>query len=320
MRTAIIGIHGLRNKPPRYVLTSWWRQSVAEGLAALKLPSPRIRLELAYWAHIMHPRSQNPAIADRDDPRYLAEPYVPGALFGPREREAFRREIRAAIGHEIARIIAGRGGFCNIGAVSNAIVHRMFVELDAYYHHDIRAGSGPPRPARECMREPLVRLLVKNRHKRIMLLAHSMGSIIAYDVLMHVVPDIPVHTFITFGSPLGFPVITNTIRRELGVAPDAPLPAPPSITHKWLNLSDLDDVTCLQYNLRNEYRENAAGVRPFDEVVYNNYECRGGKNPHKAYGYLRTAEMARAIYHFCALENAGLWQRIKWVFARPVFG
>ncbi|MDD5675525.1 MAG: hypothetical protein PHC61_15250 [Chitinivibrionales bacterium] len=58
-------------------------------------------------------------------------------------------------------------------------------------------------------------------------------------------------------------------------------------------------------------------MRPFDQIVYNNYECNGIKNPHKAYGYLRTAEVTQAIYNFLILENASLWQRIKWVFKRP---
>ncbi len=319
MSVAVIGIHGLRNKPPRYVLTSWWKKSLLEGMEACGLPAPRFTFELAYWAHYMHIRSQNPLLKDRSHPQYLWEPYVPGAQFGPRERDAFRRELRGVLRREIVEIIAGKSGFCNINAVSNAILHRMFVELDAYYHHSLRDECGRMRPAKELFRAELTRLLVKNRKKRILLLAHSMGAILAYDTLMHEVTDVPVHTLITFGAPLGFPVIMKKVRQELEIEEGLPLPTPAAITHKWLNLSDLDDVTCLNYNLRNHYDENGAGVRPFDQVVYNNYECKGAKNPHKAYGYLRTPEMSRAVYHFLALENAGIWQRIKWVFARPVF-
>ena len=40
-----------------------------------------------------------------------------------------------------------------------------------------------------------------------MLIAHSMGSIIGFDVLTFLATDIKINTFITIGSPLGLPVI-----------------------------------------------------------------------------------------------------------------
>jgi hypothetical protein len=146
-----------------------------------------------------------------------------------------------------------------------------------------------------------------------------MGSIIAYDVLLHGQPIIPVHTLITLGSPLGFPVIRKHIQHELGLGngDETKLPTPDAIRHRWLNFSDLDDETCLNYNLRNHYRANESGVRPFDRIVYNNYECDGVKNPHKAYGYLRTLDCTQALNTFLVLENANIIQRIKWLFKSP---
>ena len=78
-------------------------------------------------------------------------------------------------------------------------------------------------------------------------------------------------------------------------------------------------MTCLNYNLRNHYTKNSHGVRPFDQIVYNNYEWNKYSNPHKSYGYLATAELSEVLYHFLALENAGVLQRIKWVFSKPRF-
>jgi len=143
-----------------------------------------------------------------------------------------------------------------------------------------------------------------------------MGTIVAYDVLLKVIPEIPVHTFVTLGCPLGFPIIMRHIRLELGMDPCTTLglPTPPNITHHWLNFSDLEDVTCLNYNLRNNYVENARGVRPFDQIVYNNYEYQGCANPHKIYGYLRTADVTVAVNTFLRIEGAGFWQRLKWAF------
>jgi hypothetical protein len=316
----IIGIHGLRNKPPKYLLTGWWKKAIIEGFRVLKLPAPRFKFELAYWAHYMHPRSLNPAIKDGENPLYLYEPYLPGSVFGPRDPKTFRKHISAGIHQQVLQLVAGQSGFMNIETVSNIILHRMFVELDTYYHHELRDASRRMRPARDLIREELARLIRKYRSRNILILAHSMGTIIAYDVLLHVVPDIPIHTLITFGAPLGFPVVIKKIKQELNLGADGaaqPLPTPPCLQRRWLNFSDLDDVTCLNYNLRNHYAENANGVRPFDQIVYNNYEWAGYHNPHKSYGYLRTADITTALNNFLSLENVSVLGRMKWLFKGP---
>ncbi len=320
MKTVLIGIHGLRNKPPKYLLTQWWKQSIIEGFRVVNLPVPKFTIEIGYWAQFIHTRAQNPSVDDRDDPCYLWEPYVPGTVFGPRDPQTFRKRIKSDLHQQILQLIAGRSGFMNVDAVSNRVLHRMFTELDTYYHGNLLDEHGATHPARELIRGEIARLLLKYRDRNICLLSHSMGTIIAYDVLMHSKPPVPVHTFITFGSPLGFPVIRKQIQRELGIAGEGAvkLPTPDSITHRWINFSDLEDVTCLNYNLRNCYSVNMHGVRPFDRIVYNNYECDGIRNPHKAYGYLRTLDMTQALNTFLVLENAGLMQRIKWLFKRPV--
>ncbi|MBN1309575.1 MAG: hypothetical protein JXA18_16765 [Chitinispirillaceae bacterium] len=320
MKTILIGIHGLRNKPSKYILTDWWKKSIIEGFRVVNLPVPRFSIEIAYWAQYMHTRPQDAAIADQRDPRYLWEPYLSGSFFGPREPHTFKEKIKSDIHQELLKLIAGETGFMNIDAISNAILHRMFIELDVYYHGTLRDENGVPHPARDLIRGELIRLLVKHRNKNICLLAHSMGTIIAYDVLLHGEPAVPVHTLITFGCPLGFPVIRKQIQRELGLGTkeEVKLPTPETIRKRWMNFSDLEDVTCLNYNLRTHYHPNEAGVRPYDRIVYNNYECGGVKNPHKAYGYLRTLDVTQALNTFLVLENAGLRQRIMWLFRQPM--
>lgn len=315
MNKVIIAVHGLRNKPPKDLLASWWRESITEGFRVLNLPCPEFDLEMAYWAHFIHPRPQQPDITDRDDPLYLPERYVPGLYSGPRRPQSLGGKVGGGIHKQILHLIAGEKGLGNIDSVSDILLNRMFVELEIYYHRNIFV-MGEERPAKELIRGELASLLRQHKNKEIMILAHSMGTIIAYDVLTQTVPEIPVHTLITIGSPLGFPIVMKQIQKS----PDndykegEKLPTPESITRHWLNFSDMEDVTCLNYNLRMNYKQNSRGVRPFDEVVFNNYEFEGKANPHKSYGYLRTAEMTQAIHRFLNLETAGFWQRMKWVF------
>ncbi|MBD3347461.1 MAG: hypothetical protein GF401_20585 [Chitinivibrionales bacterium] len=319
MNTVIIGIHGLRNKPPKELLSTWWVDSIKEGFRIIDLPRKPFQFEMAYWAHHMHPEPQDPSIDDTDSPCYLWEPYVKCTCFGPREPDDFGKKITGSFNQQILRLIAGKSGFMNIDTISDIILRRMFIELDVYYHKSLEDSSGNRRPARELICNELASLIRKHQGKNICVLAHSMGSIIAYDVLRCAVRDVPVHTFITIGSPLGFPVIMNKIKLDMGIdkCVETKLPTPDNIRYKWLNFSDLDDSTCLNYNLRNHYCENSNNVRPFDQIVYNNYTCNGNLNPHKAYGYLMTAEVATALYHFLALHTANVWERVGWVFKRP---
>jgi len=319
MKTVLIGIHGLQNKPAKDLLTNWWMEAIAEGFEVVNLPTPRFSFEMAYWAKHLHTHPQSPDIINTSDPHFLKEPYIPGNFFGPRDHRRFSKELKTEIHQQLMQLIAGESGFMNINIISNAILHRMFVELDIYFHGTLNGTHGESRPAREVIRNELLQVLLKHTGKKICLIAHSMGTIISYDVLTHCKNAPPVDTFITCGSPLGFPVIRKKIQQELGcsVHDETSLPTPEKITHRWVNFSDKDDVTCLNYNLRNHYHANSQGVRPFDRIVYNNYEYNGVKNPHKIFGYLRTLDVTQALNSFLTIENAGFFQRLGWIITPP---
>ena len=71
---------------------------------------------------------------------------------------------------------------------------------------------------RKKMRDRLSDLLRQHQNDKIFLIAHSMGSIIAYDVLRQLEKTEPtkVEHFVTIGSPLGLPFVTLKIRQEFG--------------------------------------------------------------------------------------------------------
>jgi len=316
MESVILAIHGLRNKPPKELLTSWWKESIIEGFRVIDLPVPEFEFEIAYWANYLYPHPQDPDIQDPKHPLYLDEHYQPGTCFGPREPQTIGQQLSLDIQKQLMKLAAGKCGFLNKESLTDIILHRMFVELDAYYHHSLKTAQGEEKPAKDLIRGELASLIRKHRKKNILIIAHSMGSIIAYDVLAHVVPDIPVHSLITIGSPLGFPVVIKKIKQELKIPEDGSvmLPTPPNLYRHWNNFSDLEDVTCLNYNLRNHYACNRYKVRPFDTVIYSNYEWKGKPNPHKSFGYLRAAEVTNVINSFLNIESASFWTRIKWAF------
>ena len=202
----------------------------------------------------------------------------------------------------VASAIHGKFNVVNLDCferITDHIIRRYFEDLDTYYKATIQDSQNNEFLAKDIMRTELAKVLYKHRKKKILLIAHSMGSIIAYDVLTQMVPYIEIDTLVTIGSPLGIPII---IRKILAEQKDSTLKdkpkTPDNIVNAWYNFSDLKDKVVLDYTLANDYEKNPRGVGAIDKVVFNNYEIASERNPHKSYGYLRTPELAEVIHRF----------------------
>jgi hypothetical protein len=127
-----------------------------------------------------------------------------------------------------------------------------------------------------------------------------MGTIIAYEVLSALPENQKVDTFITIGSPLGLPVVKSRIVAGLKeYRPDKTLlSVPGSVVKAWVNLADIEDNVALNYKLADDFLPNQFGVGITDTQVTNDYIFNNHKNPHKAYGYLRTPELTSVIHDF----------------------
>ena len=129
-----------------------------------------------------------------------------------------------------------------------------------------------------------------------MVIAHSMGSIVAYDVLRRLGRtdrDLRVDHLVTIGSPLGIPHVKLKIWQEIDMV------RTPSIVRRWTNLADRRDAVAADPSLAGDYEANDRGVKVQDELVLNSYVGLTDKtNAHKSYGYLRTPELSRLIRSF----------------------
>ena len=128
-----------------------------------------------------------------------------------------------------------------------------------------------------------------------MIVAHSMGAIVAYDVLRLIgqrSPDtqIPVPHLVTIGAPLGL----TPVKGEILKAHNGRLRTPSVVTRAWANFSDPDDYVCLDTHLADDYDSNSSGIEVRDRLVHNDY----ADNPHKSYGYLRTPELSEHVARF----------------------
>jgi hypothetical protein len=278
----IIGIHGLNNKPGPDILRDWWMAAIDEGISRnCEGQGAGVDLELAYWADLMYPAPLAPA--------EQAEPYVAAAGSGslPRAGRSIRRIARARIQEGVGKVLERvLGAPVAEEAVRDAVETRV-PDLHRYKHH---------RAIQDAIRERLwERLRAAHAGSRpIMLIAHSMGSIVAYDVLRaagRTLPGLRIAHFVTLGSPLGLTEIKEIVARPLRV---------PECVARWSNFADPRDYAARwDTRLSNDYRANRNGVTIADHLVINGYVSPSGKrNPHKIYGYLRTPEVSELIASF----------------------
>lgn len=131
--------------------------------------------------------------------------------------------------------------------------------------------------------KPLIRLLQQYRHHSITLISHSLGTVIAYNVLQKLAAqrttqDITIDKWITLGSPLGLASVKAQLKRNL----KGSLAVPENIS-AWHNYSDKRDIVCIDGDLADDFPRNNSGVSVQDFQVVNAYPG----NPHKSYGYLQ---------------------------------
>jgi hypothetical protein len=166
-------------------------------------------------------------------------------------------------------------------------LQKRLVDLGTYYLD---------RDKRAHLRGRLAQKLLAHRGKRVMLIAHSMGPIVAYDVLRDLgreLAGLQVDHLVTIGSPLGTPYVLYQIRRE-----NASIRTP-SAVRRWTNLANRRDPIAVDVHLADEFEPNDRGVGVEDRLVINGYVAPNGRpNHHKVYGYLGAPELSQLVKGF----------------------
>lgn len=278
MHKVIICIHGRSKKPAKDVLSAWWKASINEGLVhntgkgELNIP-----LRMAYFTDITHDELLAPGNA--------AEPYVsalPGSLMY--YDEGWLENLRAFSNELLDEPLTWLESKTSLfSTFSKEILALWLRDLGDYYNkHRIR----------ERIQQRLIELLIRFRHHEIILISHSMGSVIAYDVLRRLGRtdehhDIAIEHFITLGSPLGLTAIQNNVVRTHGEH----LRTPTVVTQSWRNFAAAGDFVAIDNHLADDFKPNSRGVRVVDTQIYNDYP----NNPHKVFGYLRAPEFSEFL-------------------------
>lgn len=292
----IVFIHGIGNKPEPDVLKCQWDRA----LFGYELGE---RSRLAYWVNReFYPEPEPATCGDEDgigttDPVEAMEaqtvgvrelPLLAGAA--PKKQQAVKLERMGEkmFAAAVEKMEAAEETGLRVQGVSakvlplprglrlwltRRIVRRFLRDVNDYFYVKER---------REAMRRSLQERLDSGGGPFVVV-AHSQGSMIAYDVLSRLDPDeYRIELFVTIGSPLAVTEVKDNLKEILGVKK---LTRPKAV-QRWVNVADPFDPVCLDKGLRGDYGNDAQII---DHLVVN------PESPHSGTGYLRMAEVREAV-------------------------
>jgi predicted alpha/beta hydrolase family esterase len=121
------------------------------------------------------------------------------------------------------------------------------------------------------------------------IVAHSLGSVIAYDCLKRVRPCPAVTSLMTIGSPLGIDEVQDRLRPEWTREDGYPSE---TLESQWITVYDsLDPVTGFDGNIANDFKK--AGREVIEVINEENW----GAWRHDAGKYLRGPKLRAALSH-----------------------
>lgn len=142
----------------------------------------------------------------------------------------------------------------------------------------------------------------------VLLIGHSMGSIIAYDSLWELSHNPGNHAqidlLLTMGSPLGQRLIQKRIKGHDQQGRNRY----PANVRRWKNLAAVGDLTAIDPWLADDFSEMIAlglvdGIE--DDEVLNYFRLDGELNVHAEYGYLVNEKTAHTIAHWWRGHDPG---------------
>jgi len=157
-------------------------------------------------------------------------------------------------------------------------------EIDLYFEN---AGDVANRI--RGMLKQILRPMIE-QHDDVLLIGHSLGSVIAYDTLWELTHRDRVKgkvDFLTLGSPMGLHYIQ---RRLLGMS-DNGKKSYPDLIRRWINFSAEGDVAALNQDFGASFRKMlelglVETIEDHCHGIYNFFRSDDGLNCHRSYGYL----------------------------------
>lgn len=303
-------IHGLSNKPEREYLHGLWKRKL--GHDGFSLDDHGVGSAMIYWADVLYPAPDadlaayesaapgDEALAEARQPATIVPETLP-----PEERafvERLSRELgltaedldpatlpsaqREALRHERIPLP---------GWLRNRLMARFVRDAHLYFFNkEFTPRTGVTFRVRDEMRRRFLQgLRDAGAAGPLVVLSHSMGTIVAYDCLMHEDACPPIDALVTVGSPLGLDEVQDFFPRrtkENGF-PSSRLRGP------WVNVFDrLDLVAAADPAIANDYRREGR------KVVEDLEEPNWGEWRHSIAKYLQGPKLRARLAKLLAVD------------------
>jgi len=151
---------------------------------------------------------------------------------------------------------------------------------------------------RDLLKEELQKSFEHN--ERVLLIGHSLGSVIAFDSLWELWFEQGIRQridlFLTIGSPLGM----RFFQRRMVNAKQPDEKRYPGNIRRWKNIASIGDLVTLDTKMRDDYVSMITmglteSIEDECKDVYNYFRDEGGLNVHRSYGYLVNKVVGRTI-------------------------
>jgi hypothetical protein len=286
----IIFVPGMKPKPPPPLHKRELLRALVAGLAWTRPEAARALRDnpdwftLVSWTHRFYGRYRDIALDIPGIDRILQQPEPTEE--DVREIDSAARRVRR-LWHLVGDALPFLGRL-----VARPELRLTMSEVLRYFSDE----DGVASEIRSLLRAELQQAWRAN--ERVLLIGHSLGSVIAYDTLWELSREDRdpgrVELFMTIGSPLA----TRFIRRSLrGADRDGPERYPSNITG-WVNVAAKGEMTALRPVRPYFSRTLELGLTESIEDVtelYNHFRGDIGLNVHMSYGYLIHSLVAERI-------------------------
>ena len=276
----ILFIHGLGNKPEEKYLFELWKRKLAfdNGIDCDNL---QVDTSMCYWAEALYSSPDTNIAAYESATEAVQEMTSLKAAAFPEDisNDPKVRSLAIAIGVDPDNLRMVEPAQEEVAAVQHErvpvpawlrkrLMARFVRDAYLYFHNeDFSPRTGARYRIRDELRGRFMdKLRASPGNGPRVVVSHSMGTIIAYDCLMHE-PECPViHGFLTVGSPLGLDEVQDFFpgwSKHDGF-PSVKLNGP------WVNIYDpLDPVVGLDPLFANDYKKN--GQRIIEDIREDNW-------------------------------------------------
>lgn len=324
MAQRIILIHGRNTKPARQPYERLQLKALIAGVArcdsdkAAKLSDGSVHIDFVYYGDVNNRLlAKKKKIRDKmterdpefDDARCIPHAGVEQAIDAMLDITKFNARAYSKIlrnnkdfrwRDDFAAALSGIAAFFSNALLNEFVISSATADMGAYLLTR-KVGS----EIRTKLQEPLKKALLADDD--ICLISHSMGCIVAYDVLwkysrMSEYKDVQesgnsVKLWLTLGCPLGEAGVEHNLYDFHERGEDR---YPLNIIHDWVNIAARDDFVAHKSKMKKSFRKMEKKNKKMlnsitDQNIFNCYAIGGVANPHKLYGYLVDHHTGQAV-------------------------